>query len=274
MTRLIAVLSWTLAAAAAVPETPAAREAFLGRAEIADEAPAGRGSTGSEKVTLVDGDFRHLAHFQAIDEYKPLWKGKDGTEERDFRDSWKFNVAAYRLARLLGLADRVPPAIEREVGGRRGSLVWWVDDVLMDEKDRKLKNIEPPDQAAWREQMDVIRVFDQLIHNMDRNRENLLITKTWHVWMIDHTRAFRTSATLRNEAAITTCPPPLLKALKHLKRSEVAREIASYVTAPEIDGLMTRRNRIVELLEAHAQAGVKSTAPKKSLARPTRTAVN
>ena len=38
----------------------------------------------------------------------------------------------------------------------------------------------------------VVRLFDQLIYNTDRNLGNLLIDKDWRLWMIDHTRAFKT----------------------------------------------------------------------------------
>ena len=34
-------------------------------------------------------------------------------------------------------------------------------------------------------------VFDELIRNKDRNQGNLLWTRNWTLWLIDHTRAFR-----------------------------------------------------------------------------------
>jgi hypothetical protein len=36
-----------------------------------------------------------------------------------------------------------------------------------------------------------MRVFDELIQNVDRTQENLLWDKSWKLWLIDHTRAFR-----------------------------------------------------------------------------------
>ena len=36
-----------------------------------------------------------------------------------------------------------------------------------------------------------VRMFDQLIYNVDRNLGNLVIDKNWTIWMIDHSRAFR-----------------------------------------------------------------------------------
>ncbi len=227
----------------------AQKEQFLLTATILNEQFAGKGTTNSQKAMLSDGQVTHTAHIQSIDVYTPLFKGKDGSREQDFKDSWKFNVAAYRLAKLLNLGDMVPVSVSRVVNDRPSSLDWWVDGVLMDERERVDKNISPPDAARWRGQMDTIRVFDQLIYNMDRSQENLLITHNWDVWMIDHTRAFRKWTSLRNPAAVTHCKPELLAALKSLRRVDVVRELGPFLTDAEIDGLMARRDLIVAKLE-------------------------
>jgi hypothetical protein len=229
--------------------SPAQKERFLATARIESEALAGKGITKSMKATLTDGRRTHLAHIQWIDQYMPLFKGKDGSEERDFKDSWKFNVAAYRLAKLLNLTDMVPPSVARQVDGKPASVTWWIDNFLMDERERISNQIKPPDIERWNHQMDTIRIFDQLIYNMDRSQENLLICKDWKVWMIDHTRSFRKWKTLRNPAAITHCDPGLLARLKSLSRGAVERDLTPYVTDEEIDGLMARRDLIVDKLE-------------------------
>jgi len=223
-------------------------EHFLATARITSIADAGKGINATKKAMLTDGRRTHAAHIQTIDVYMPLFKGKDGSEEKEFKDSWKFNVAAYRLAGLLRLTYMVPVAVARPLDGKPASFDWWVDNVLMDEKERVQKGISPPDIASWNQQMDTIRIFDQLIYNMDRSQENLLITKDWKVWMIDHTRAFRKHSTLRNPAAITHCNPDLYRALKDLRRQDVARQIGEFVNDQEIDALMDRRDRILERL--------------------------
>jgi hypothetical protein len=230
-------------------------EQFLLTARILHEDAVGKGITGTEKADLTDGRVTHTAHIQTIDIYMPLFKGKDGSQEREFKDSWKFNVAAWRLAKLLRLTDMTPPSVARVVDGKPASVTWWIDNVMMDEKERLARGIAPPDTAAWNDQMDTIRVFDQLIYNMDRSQENLLITKDWRAWMIDHTRAFRKWPMLRNAAAITKCNPALFAALRNLRRSDVARELGPFLTTEEIDGLMVRRDLIVKALAAQ-----KSTA--------------
>src|SRR6266851_2148411 len=96
-----AILTCTLVGLAGNTWTPADQERFLRNANVVDEQPASQGTSKSMKARLSDGRQTHYAHIQQIDIYQPLWKGKDGSEERDFKDSWKFNVAAYRLALLL-----------------------------------------------------------------------------------------------------------------------------------------------------------------------------
>ena len=248
--RFLLVITPVLALHAAGPAkwTIADQERFLRTARILSVEYAGKGINDSKKAVLTDGRRKHLAHIQFIDIYKAVFKGQDGSEEQDFKDTWKFNVAAYRLARLLGLAEMVPPSVQRTVDGKPASVTWWLDGILMDEKERLAKEIRPPDVPAWNAQMDSIRVFDQLIYNMDRSQENLLIGKDWKAYMIDHTRAFRKWPKLRDPKAITQCSPQLFKTLKALTREGVARELAPYLTDEEIDGLMARRDLIVEAL--------------------------
>ena len=235
--------------------TPAEEERFLLTAQVEDVDPAGKGITGSLKAMLSDGMREHAAHIQSVDLYMPLFRGRDGSEEREFKDTWKFNVAAYRLARLLHLTYMVPVSVARPFQDKPSAFTWWVDGVTMDERERLARRVEPPDAGRWNAYMETIRVFDQLIFNTDRSQENLLITKDWSVWMIDHTRAFRIWPVLRNARAVTGCNPQLLRWLKALDRGEVAAAMGDLLTAEEIDGLMARRDLILGRLEEQGAAG-------------------
>ena len=117
----------------------AEEERFLLTARIGGESSAGKGITDSKKAMLTDGRRSHAAHIQWIDIYMPLFKGKDGSEEREFKDTWKFNVAAWRLAKLLHLTDMMPPSVQRTVDGKPASVTWWLDGIAMDEKERLAK---------------------------------------------------------------------------------------------------------------------------------------
>src|SRR5258708_36468517 len=84
-----------------------------------------------------------------------------GGREGGFVDFYKYNIAAYRLAEMLGLDDMLPVYVERKWQGNPGSISWWLP-AKMDEEERRRKNLKAPDLDAWNNQMYRVRVFDQL----------------------------------------------------------------------------------------------------------------
>jgi hypothetical protein len=222
-------------------------EKFLLEAKVEDNRETGVGVTNSLRATMFDGALRHDGHIQTIDERKLQFQSVQGNE-LNFRDAWQFNVAGYRLDRLLGL-NMTPVSVERKWRGRAGSYTWWVDNVTMDERQRLQRKIEPPDADRWNRQISVLRVFDQLIYNTDRNTQNMVIDADWNLWMIDHTRAFRLQKQLLSAKQITRCDRRLLATLRELNRDAVKDAISPYLTSLEIDGLMARRDAIVKLVD-------------------------
>jgi hypothetical protein len=247
-----ALLGGALAQAAVVAAPPktavslgdAEMEAFLTEGKVLKTRGAGGGGiTGALRATLRHGDAQHDALVQSIDEEKSfadLGRGR----EIDFRDSYRNNAAAYRLDRLLGLG-MVPVTVVRMFEGKRTGFTWWVDDVLMDERARMRKKQDAPDVTAWNRQMWVVRVFDQLIYNTDRNLGNLLIDKSWRLWMIDHTRAFKIFEEPKSPVNLSThCARGLLDALRRLDHDEVASATRDLLSSAQVKGLMARRDFI------------------------------
>jgi hypothetical protein len=220
---------------------------FLLNAKIQRTRELSEGITNSVRATLSDGTLTHDAHVQTIDESKTSFQSAMGTE-LNFRDSYKFNIAAYRLDQMLGLG-MTPISVERRVGGKTGAITWWVDDAVMTEKVRFQQKKEPPDLDRWNRQMYIVRVFDQLIFNTDRNLGNLVITKDWDIWMIDHTRAFRLYTTLRDESNLEKIDRLLLENLRKLDEPGLTRAMARYLSKKEIQGLLARRDRIVQFFD-------------------------
>jgi len=232
------------AASQTVTLTPEEMEAFLKEANIISTRDAGNGVTNSRRATLSDGKITHDAHIQVVDEAKAVFSA-GGVTELNFKDSYRFNIAGYRLARLLGL-DNVPMSVERRVGGRTAAVTWWVDDVVMDEKERMKQRTQGPDPRRTAQQIATMRVWDELIQNKDRNQGNILWTSDWKLWLIDHTRAFRTSAKLLNPKNLTRIERDLLERLRALGREEVERELKGIVTPAEIQAVMRRRDELVK----------------------------
>lgn len=236
----------------------AEQERFLLEAEIVRRRSAPGGITGSERATLRREGLEHDAHIQGIDEHKHQKQLASGFEI-DFHDSCRNNVAAYRLDRLLGLG-MAPVTVVRSYQDRPASFMWWVDDVVMDEKARLKKKVHAPDVDAWNEQMFVVRVFDQLIYNFDRNLANLLICSDWRIWMIDHSRAFKIFKELKTPKNLgPRCARELLAGLRRLDHPTLEVAMKDLLERPQISGLLARRDWIVKYYDAKiAELGEKA----------------
>jgi hypothetical protein len=257
--RAVAVAAWFAVALTMGSAVADARQslsvegqlAFLNSAKILSSRPIGRGTTGALRLTLSDGSLTHDASFQKIDQQNTmenLRQGKKIAGELRFVDSYRYNIAAWELARLLQLAEMVPPTVERSYGGQRGALSWWVDGVVMDEEERERIGASPPDggiQDLIKQRM-IMHVFTELVRDMDRNKGNVLYTNDWRLIMLDFTRAFRLEPELRRPENVSRCSRELLSRLRTLAKEDVARAVGRQLTGDEINAMMKRRDRIVQ----------------------------
>ena len=218
---------------------------FLLTAKIVGGKHTGKGVTQPWRLTLSDGTITHDASFQAIDEHKTNVQLASGRSEMNFVDSYKYNIAAYSLAELIGLDDIVPVYVERKWKGDSGSLSWWLP-VKMDEEERVKNKIAVPDPDAWDNQMYKIRVFDQLVYDADANLTNVLISPDFKIWRVDFSRAFRLYKDLQNPNDLVRCDRQLLEKLKALDANELATKTKHYLSKDEVKAVMARRDKIVE----------------------------
>jgi hypothetical protein len=226
--------------------TDAQKADFLMKAKVIHSSQTAKGVTQPYRLTLNDGTVTHEGDFQAIDISKPQMQFRDGHTEFNFKDSYKYNIAGYEVAKLIGMDDMIPVTVERSWNGMRGSLSWWIPDVAMDEGDRTQKHVNSPDPDAWNKQMYKIRVFDELVYDTDPNLTNVLITKDWKIWRIDFSRAFRTWKKLRNPENLVMCDKTLLEKMKALNEEDLKNATKKYLTGAEIKAVMSRRDIIVE----------------------------
>jgi hypothetical protein len=218
-------------------------EAFLLKARVSNQRDAGAGVTGSRRATLSDGDFKHDVHIQTIDEAKAVFEAGRHTE-LNFKDTYRYNVAGYRIGKLLGL--NVPMSVERAIDGKMAAVTWWVDDVQMDETDRTKAKALGPDPARTTRQIQIMRVFDELIQNRDRNQGNILWTSDFTMWLIDHTRAFRLGRDLLRPETLARCDRGLLERLRAMTPAALAEAVGSSLTKQEQEALLLRRDKIVK----------------------------
>lgn len=193
MKRLAFVTLTVLAAAAAplsalaqfLPEEIAqrpAQEEFLRTAEIVKAEPIGEGVTKPYKLTLRKDGVEAVA----------AWKNPKGLQQ-GYLEGWQYEIAAYRLDKLIGL-NMIPPAVERDYNGQPGALVWWAKNKYSLLKVME-NNIPIPAEAKTRydDMKYLTRAWDSLVANEDRTQQNVLYTEDWRTIIFDHSRAFRSS---------------------------------------------------------------------------------
>ena len=222
-------------------------EQFLREARIIKTRETPKGVTHPRRATLESGSLKHDAGIQTEDEkLKTLTVGR--SIELSVRDYWGYNIAGCELAKLLSI-NMVPPYVMRKFQGTSASFSWWVPNVMMDEAERFTRRTEPPDQDQWNKEMSVIRIFNQLIYNVDDNLTNFLITKDWRLWMIDFSRAFRPHKTLRNPENLLRCDRRLLANLRQLNQASLEQKLKPYLTRPDVEALLSRRDKIVKFFD-------------------------
>ncbi len=112
--------------------------------------------------------------------WKPLQPGRSS----GFWESYMAEIAAYELDKLLGMG-MVPPAVEKKWDGETGAAIQWVKPV------RSWKEVEKlPKPDKFNRQAIRMKMFDNLIANIDRNAGNLIVDSDWNLYLIDHSRAF------------------------------------------------------------------------------------
>jgi hypothetical protein len=230
-------------------------ERFLMQAEIVATRSSKKGVTNARRVTLYDGRVRHDAQVQDVDIALPIFDVGPKHTEVNFKDTYRYNIAGYRLSRLLGL-DNVPMSVERKVAGKPVAMTWWIDDVMLDEGGRQKKKTAGPNPSRTASQLHILRVFDELIQNRDRNAGNLLWTSDWKMWMIDHTRGFRLGKGLLKPEQLERVERDLFQKMRELTASDLAGVMETILTKEEITALLARRDAIVKLFDARiAQRG-------------------
>lgn len=220
-------------------------EQFLTRAKITKTKDLPEGVTLPKKATMELNGTTHFGVFKSIDEGPVSRKELENGVELQFQDSWRTEVAAYELDKLIGLG-MVPATVERSFDGKKGSMQYWVDSA-MTEQTRLEKKLTPPNRTEWENQVAKIRLFDNLIYNTDRHLDNLLITDDWTIRLIDHSRTFRPFEQLKSPEKLTTFSRSLLASLAKLDEPTLKQHLGKYLSSYQIQGLLKRRDAILAL---------------------------
>jgi len=224
-------------------------EQFLLKARVAGVRSIGRGVTLPQRVTLELDGVTQSAAFKTIDVSKGgVTQFQGGASEINFQDSWRTEIPAYVVDRIIGLG-MVPATVERNVNGKVGSLQFWVT-TMMAEAERVRKKVSPPDVEAWNRLMFKVRVFDNLIYNTDRHLNNILVTKDFQIRLIDHSRSFRPFDQLRTPELLPRFSKSMLEGLQKLEEKDLNDKVGrSHLSTFQIRALLKRRDAILALAQ-------------------------
>jgi hypothetical protein len=222
-------------------------ENFLTTARVVERKRLGLGVTNPVRLLLEWDGVRLHAQFQAVDETRSRARMASGEVENRFRDSYKFNIAAYRLGLVLGM-DNIPPSFPRAVDRRPGAVTVWIEDTRT-ELERLERDERPPQPQRWVREVIRMQLFDELIATTDRNQGNILFDEEWKLWLIDHTRAFRGRAELAEPEAIESCDRRFWSALRDVSDERLRATVEPWLSTRETDALLARRQLLVERIE-------------------------
>jgi hypothetical protein len=190
---------------------------------------------------------------------KALWKDAEG-RMRGFVENWRWEIAAYRLDKYLGL-NMISPTVEKKFRGERGSCQLWVDYWIKAKHKNEQKIKVPSYKVFYYNRASYLQwAFDNLIANEDRHPGNIFITKDWRIILPDHSRSFRTSSKFTKNLIYTEkhregpkimkeLPRVFVEKLKSLNFELIRINVGEYLTEREINAVLLRRDLILKAVE-------------------------
>ena len=226
-------------------------ETILLQGRVVDRENLDVGVTLPERLWLEYEGYRISAAFKHLDfERKGLTHFEKAPPQLNFKDSFRYERAAYLLDRLLGL-QMVPVTVLRNVKAHKGAVVAWVEDAITEQERLRLK-LAPEDTRLLIRQRAAMRLFDALVYNIDNNLGNQLWTRPdWRLHLIDHSRSFRQQSKLPESFANrpVSLGPELYDVLRSLEGPQIEAALGEVLSPGEIKTLVARLELILEKIE-------------------------
>lgn len=167
------------------------------------------------------------------------WKALSPRVSGGFYESYKSEIAAYEIDKLLALG-MVPPKVERRVDGEVGVAVMWIDGVKSFAELGGAPQPPPAKVATWNREVVRAKMFHNLIGEIDPNLGNWLIDAEWRITLIDQSRALTTTTQLVHD--LQRIDGPLWTRMRALTLEELTRTLSPWLGAKEIRAILTRRD--------------------------------
>jgi hypothetical protein len=179
------------------------------------------------------------------------WKALKPGRYEGYYESYKSEIAAYELDKLLGLS-MVPPTVEKRVKGDLGAAVMWVNNAKTFKDLGGVpgqKGIPGPPAAHiayWMHELTRAKMFDNLIGNIDPNLGNWLVDSEWNIVLIDHSRAFTDTKQLYHQ--LQYFDKGLWEKMKALDEATLTTTLGEWVGKGEIKAILERRDKMGQVI--------------------------
>jgi hypothetical protein len=241
--------------AGGLPLTGEEAEDFLRNAEIMKvEEFETKGITEPQRAILTDGTIEARAVFKDVDEFHNKETLTSGRTVARLKDSYRHEIAAYEVDKMLGLGI-VPPCVERKIKGKRGALCLWIEGAMTEWQRSREEFVQPPDVTAFNDQIHTIKLFMQLLWDTDYNNiSKILVDSDWKLYKVDSSRAFRNDRTLRREEGLTRFSRSVLEKLAQIDPEQMRERLSPWLDKAQIKGLLARRQEILDLVDKRGDA--------------------
>jgi hypothetical protein len=167
------------------------------------------------------------------------WRAWPPGLHRGFWESgYKGEIAAYELDKLLKM-DMVPPTVGRQLQGTTGAAQLWVENIMTVKAE---ESPGEPKRADWVNQIVRMRMFDNLIGNTDRNRDNTLRDAAWNLILVDHTRAFGVGIDAPHK--LSRIDAGYWAKIEGLTRNQLDTALREWLDQNQIGAILDRREKM------------------------------
>jgi hypothetical protein len=213
------------------PARTNAIEEYLSTAPIVRTEAIGTGVTRPDRAYFAGGG--------PVDSM--VWKALPPGMSRGYYESYKSEIAAYKIDKLLAL-DMVPPKVERQVEGKTGVAVMWVAPTKSFAEHGGVPRPPAAQAAAWNRQLVKAKMFQNLIGDIDPNLGNWLVDPSWNLILVDHSRALTDTPRLVHE--MQSIDAPLWARISALTENDLSAAVGSLLGRRELRAILDRREKM------------------------------